>query len=941
VTALDSTPYQTPPALKNASALVDTNEYGVLWTGQSNGRPWGFPEDGLAQEPALLLQAAGLDLTAVVIPDHATRQFGETEWITVDATVKAAQWNTGTFLRLGTPQVPLHGYAIVLDSRDAMLQVQWISLPANNATVAGYLVRENPGTVTLTAPALRFAAYDQVRVLTPFQPVNSIIPPLSGAPVSAWFAPPQAPYPAVNTKAGQRLTLPAPYTLPAGVTTFDDLALFLPLSRREGSHGWGISEIADSSFNGVGTPTGHPVTTIAAGVWTFVNSIGVAELVNAFLIVDWHSAGVAKRGWARIATNNATSFTPNPGSWLGDGAPPTPATAAVTFDTATDEVIWTTHGFGLGDPVFFTGTTPPAGVTFGRVYLAFPTSADRFKLIESLYHQPLDIGAGAVGVTGFQCWRYTCWVPHWKDNPHMWLPGPEFAYPNEDQQPQASYVHWRARGQVLFGHTGSTSPADPDTGDAKFGALLPFAWRMASALGKRMNVIALAINSSSLPLIGVLNTAGYAGQLGWWSYERFGFGLALEGTSGVLATRLRRLVTFIAGQALTAEANTKPLRFLAAAHVQGEGDALLGTRELYGASITDYRRFVRDLIDSAGYGSFVGDALLPFVMPLITRVYEVGAAGSTSVTTGGSDPMSDVNNAIREVLVSERFSAAVLSEDLPKLNYGLGTTDPGHYSGQGFAALGARLAAAALDVLEYALSYTAPVLSAVNARLLRIANLALLYVGHGARQIASLTENTAEARIISAALPHAMEHLLSLRQWSWALRREPLPPQQVGHGNPRWLYAYVVPGRAVSPVAILPPDAAPGSTPAPVSEFEIGRSPSGARLLFTNVAEIAADLTAAAATDGLIHSERLPRTPTLTYIEHVVDPDRYSPSFTEALIALLVSKIAPALVRGQEGETLRIRWLQTAGGFIRNEAQHENATRQVAIEHTPDWIGAR
>lgn len=954
--------YQTPPSLKIAAGLADTREYAVIWTGQSNARPTGYPSDGLEFASELELQPTGLDLATVVIPNNTSRSNGMIEVISVDSSVTAGQWDTNTWLRLGSPVAPEKGYAKVVKSLAGQLHVRWISTPTNNQTVAGYLVRENG----------KFSAYTNIRVLTPFMPVTDIRPPLESSGSSDWSPPEEAPYKTANASialGGQRLNLPFPYTLPSTVTSFSDLGLFLPLTRREGAEGYGISEIADSTFSGSGDPTGHPIATISGQVFTFGNAISSdADLKAAFVLVDWEQGGATKRSWAKVDSNTTTSFTTDSTTWLGDGIPDTPSTSAVTVDSATDRITWTAHGLSVNDPVFFTGTSAPGGLSFNRVYYVDQViDANTFTVAASTDHPAINITTNGTSVSATRAWRYTVWVPHWKDNPHMWLPGPEFGYANEDQQPANTYVHFRARGQLNYARTGTTTPFD-GTADHRFGALLPFAWRISAALGKQINVVALGINRTPMAPDGTLNDATFAGTIGWWDAEQHGFALPLENTSSNLANRLKRLIGTIAPAALTAESNTKTLNYVAAAHVQGESDSLYHANpELYASLVTDFKEWVRE--QTASYTPYANGAKMPFVQPVITHYPWQSSVTSVTILSGSGTPTTAavattdtlglVNDAIKRSHTAEEFAGYVLTDDLPKLVYNDANVDPSRFSGEGMAVLGARLAGQALVTIDHALSYGSSALNTVtNARLVRIINQALYYVGQGANPITALTDTSTEATLANAFIQEAIEQLLSLRQWSWAIRTE--PATKVLHDDPNFDYAYVVPGRALTLVAIDPPqseDETAGQTYvsvlAPIQDdeyvvsgapeqYEIRSSAAGDRVVFTNVPEEAGDLTTATYyADGLLHPERLPTRPVIRYVDKRVDPDSFSPSFATALSWLLASMMAPALVKGQVGEQIAQACYIKCAAFLRAEGAHESLSQQLTTEHRPAWIQGR
>lgn len=998
--ATDATPFQTPPSLKNAAGLSDSNEYAATWTGQSNSRPRGYASDGLEVAQELALARTGLDVTGIVIPDNAARAVGVVETLTVTTTLIFNEWNTNAWLRLGvmafaTAGAPELGYAQVIQNGVNSITVKWISLPVNDQTINGYLVRDPYPGFNGRPGGARYYGYEQVRVLTPYTPLKDIESPTVGETV--WLPPQHAEYAVVDgpLRTGKRLLLPAPWTLPTAVTLFDDLGVFLPLTRREGSHGYGISEIADATYAGTGAPTGHPLIDITGNVYTFTNAVSASvDLASGYLIVEWSASqgSAIRRSWARIASSTTTTFTVDAASWLGDGAPSrspatedTTGTLAFSDDSGTLLVTWTTHGFLEGDRVAFVGGDLPSGVTAGQPYVVRYIDANTFHISETLDHSPLAwVDAGTGLRTAYEVWWYTAWIGHWRDNPYMWLPGPEFGYPNEDQQPHGTFVHWRARGQLLFVHMAVVEPPANDpaftvlnfypfdgVSDARFGAMLPFAWRLAAALGKRINMVCLGVNGAPLVPSHVQNYFAYPGRVGWWEYDRYGYGLSLENSESMLSARLKQLITVIAVQALLAESNSKPIRYVSSCHVQGETDALLDAgRELYGATITDYKRWLRDQFDAISASPYENGALVPFAQPLLTRDPWESAAtsGTPDFQTFGYDTQGDCNDNIRRAHTADPFADYSITEDIPKQIYdqavgGLpayGVIDNAHFSGQGMVWQGSRLAKVVLELIEYAFSHSATALATTNARLLRVANNALLFIGQGARQITSLAGTTTEATLIRTLLPEATRQLLSMRPWSWATRLE--PATSVHHDNPRWKAAYAVPGRAITVLEIIAPQddssssllAAPVPIPIDIEfppavaepeAFEIMRDQSGARILFTDVEEIAGDLTETEVADGQLHPERLPIRPLIRYVDHALDPNDYSESFTTALTWLLASMLAPSLVKGTEGDRVAAQALLKCGGFIRVEAEHETNTQHPRVdlreEHRPSWISGR
>jgi hypothetical protein len=72
-----------------------------------------------------------------------------------------------------------------------------------------------------------------------------------------------------------------------------------------------------------------------------------------------------------------------------------PSNATITFDDATDEVVWNSHPLVADNEVSFTvsGGIPPAGINVGQTYYAVIQSSNRIKLAETA-------GAGGITFTG-------------------------------------------------------------------------------------------------------------------------------------------------------------------------------------------------------------------------------------------------------------------------------------------------------------------------------------------------------------------------------------------------------------------------------------------------------------------------------------------------------------------------------------------------------------
>lgn len=107
------------------------------------------------------------------------------------------------------------------------------------------------------------------------------------------------------------------------------------------------------------------------------------------------------------------------GTLVHNDPPPTPfiASATVTFDHPTDEVLWTSHGLAADDEVTFTGGTLPAGINPGQTYYAIITSLNRIQIAAAAGAGAVSFGDnGAPTVTGFRRYQPGTLVSYSGDN---------------------------------------------------------------------------------------------------------------------------------------------------------------------------------------------------------------------------------------------------------------------------------------------------------------------------------------------------------------------------------------------------------------------------------------------------------------------------------------------------------------------------------------------
>jgi len=463
--------------LKLAADLKTGYAWGHAWGGQSNSRPWGSKAEGYQGAPELKLEANGIALTGVVLT--TVNRTGNNQRITVGTSLTPKQWQ-GAQLRLyrqsgGTgPGLfnhytdPLGGYATVRYNSANELYVDWV-VPAVDETGAAFT-----GTCKgyLTFADDKWKDYPNVRVLTPYQPEGAAID--VGRTV--------LPYP---DPAGVKLGTPG-YTLPAGITTFDDLAVFLPLTFLEGIDSYGFSNEADSAYGALGA---RQSVAFSSTIGVFTNTATpviqapTSALAGGYLYVEWlyDVLGVItpKRSWARILGNTRTSSVLRDvlvldGAWQGDGTPQLWSNNVGTDTNAT---------IAAGAPqITASAGTPFSALLAGDLVVVDSSVGQSLGIVASIGGGGATVtldGAGWMGgtptsgantVNVFRNSTFSVvsslevWVPHYNNNPNAFL-GPGYRYPNNDMQPYAfalaSNTASVAAGTAVTGTSSTTSAGSP------------------------------------------------------------------------------------------------------------------------------------------------------------------------------------------------------------------------------------------------------------------------------------------------------------------------------------------------------------------------------------------------------------------------------------------------------------------------------------------------
>lgn len=199
-----------------------------------------------------------------------------------------------------------------------------------------------------------------------------------------------------------------------------------------------------------------------------------------------------------------------------------------------------------------------------------------------------------------------------------------------------------------------------------------------------------------------------------------------------------------------------------------------------------------------------------------------------------------------------------------------------------------------------------------------IANLALGHLGEDAN-ISQLNppEGSPHAEQASQFYPVARDALLEMHPWNFATRRVTLAELAT---NPctRWDHAYALPSNVLAVFSVYENEAQDDDE---INDFEIETSSTGARVLYTNVADAK-----------------------IKYSVSVSDVTRFSPLFITALSYLLAAYLSGPVLKGETGRTVATAMTQSAMGWLaqaRTSDAKQRRNRRTLDGHTAPWMSAR
>lgn len=759
----------------------------------------------------------------------------------------------------------------------------------------------------------RFNSYDNVQVVTPYQPIEPGDYP-TGTPVVPGF------------------------TLASDVTSYADAALVLPYAWNEGIDGYGA----------VGTATVAGLVVTLGGGQTIENNLFAGSFIRV------------ANSKARVVSNDTTTVTV--AAWV----PAAPPSGSQNYELHLGHHRNNPHHFTAGEGFLYpSGWMQPGGVLATSLGMTY--SRPRARLVGNCVTRFLDEAACSTAINGTAVAQVKtasinqllvsnvagnlrvqrASTTH--DPAGQLLQFEQFARVGYTVLIAGAAVSpsidglWRVVGmQHTTSGAGSYIDLQPlDTATLsvpasitgqvaanclvsrvvwvpkhKFGSLIELAWRMAVGIGRRLIVTHLGVQSAGQIEAGVNNAYGFQGQIGWWDDD-----LELDWTPSNpngLAARLRRLVEFIAPRAVRATfGSTRALKVLAIDGWQAETDAsTVAGREMAARTVPTFVSWLRSVITNAGLSPYLAPARVPVQWAQITTVpWETAGLG------GDVDGL--VNAAISKLATFDGFASSVETDDAAK------GVDPLHFNGVGEAQNGHRAADALMSLIDFAFQFR------LGPAAVEVANEALTIIGDSPNVTSLEPPNTTtQARLCAQLMERARSAVLQSHPWSFATRR--VSPAAITSSASTWAYAYVLPPDLLHPTAVLPPDAlddlqmmgtvaaqqtvawrpaavlrVPSSQP-----FKIETEQDGTRVLRTNQ-----------------------ESAVLIYTARNVDFDLWDPLVRQACAYRLAYLLAGATVKGTTGIQVGQSLLQMSNALL-VQAAAVNAEYQQDVRPEPGcpWL---
>lgn len=226
---------------------------------------------------------------------------------------------------------------------------------------------------------------------------------------------------------------------------------------------------------------------------------------------------------------------------------------------------------------------------------------------------------------------------------------------------------------------------------------------------------------------------------------------------------------------------------------------------------------------------------------------------------------------------------------------------------------------------DYVLMDSSPYNIFVEGRLvvtaLDVCNTALSQIGESTVVTSiSPSDGSAQADLCQRFYNPAVEELLMMHSWSFATKRTTLTENATSDVD-EWAHSYQVPadlGRVLQVLGPDTPDDVIDSATREPPAHTIEQSSTGDLALYTNVEDAV-----------------------LRYATFVYDANKYPSLFVSSLGWLLASKLAGALIKGDQGASEAKRCLQMAQWYVAKAAALDGTQRNKKPTHSVPWISQR
>jgi len=918
----------------------DAYEIAVVCSGQSTLRPWGHRDDeGYVEAPHLALAEPGMDLTVqAIIPADTDHGLADSKSVVSVSELLVADAWIGAELRLVrfeyTDTVELasrRGIATVLSNTTTTLTVRWTTGfdSSNSATIiymlSGMLRRVGAPT-----------GYDNVRVLVPYQPEYASPNSVSGL------------YPATTTPA-----VPG-YSVPSTITSFRDVGVFVPFCWNEGRNGKALNFSSCTIAGLVVTRVGGDA--VDAGLADYFVGATVEVFTGAGLVV---SGTVVSHTTGASATFTVDAWSP--------AAPQPSAECTISIPDWKDNP--NSFGFRYPGNDMQPGGWPSAGTRTGQTYnralgnltpsyveasridasinpaicstgLAQRVASTAGSMTPSIASSRLVITCNATinttGETSFASFLvpgHLVTLSGFTGTPD--INGTWRVYSVADTL--GGIIQLEAYGTTVVpgsigtaaGATGAKVTRQTFERQHRFGPVLPFAWKLSTLLGRRVNLIHLGINAASLlPKVQAGDTA-FRGTIGWWEP-----GVTQDWTpsqpNGLFA-RLVRMITVMAPAALLAEGNTKSLRVVGFYDQQGESEATVAAgRSNYLTLLSGFYAAMRKAVTAAGLSPYPEPARIPWVRPQITSV--PWEQNYPPVFYG--DTTGLVNTAIQDLVALDGGGATFDPNTRGKLD---GTTffgtDALHFNGTAEAQNGQEAATLLADLINSTLS------QGEDQGATALCQQALAIVGEVAtlESVFPPDDSSTLATLCNRFYQQARDELLEAHNWSFATRRAALV--SVTNTRDERAYAYALPADLLKPLFVMHEGSAGFfgySVPAARPQGYLSRIDIESRR------PRPPDFTVERDDNGLQVLRCDVQDANLLYQARVSDVSQFSPGFRQVLIWKIAAKLVGALVKGRTGSEMVLRAEQMAAAHLGKAAQADAQGHRVEHEsehiETPGWL---